>query len=42
MERNLSSRCRVVGPSCTERVVDSWHRLLRVFSQFFEPCNSFH
>ena len=28
--------------SCKVRVVNSWHRLLRVFSQFFEPCDSFH
>ena len=44
MERNLSfkSLSRDWGSSFTECVVNSWHRLLRVFSQFFEPLNSFH
>ena len=31
-----------LGPSCKVCVLNSWHRLLRVFSQFFEPCDSFH
>ena len=41
-KRKKSVSVAWLGPSCKVRVINSWHRLLRVFSQFFESCNSFH